>query len=61
MVIPLKSDKSIDVVLNGFTNDFYVNVKIFCISYFKECHINCLNCSKLDMNICYSCHAGYYL
>lgn len=61
MILPLKADKSIDVKLNGFTNNYYVDIKIMCISYFKECKTNCINCSTADKNLCYSCITGYFL
>lgn len=35
MIIPLKSDKSIDVRLSGFNNVGYVSVKIFSVGFLK--------------------------
>lgn len=61
MVIPLKADKSIDIDVTGYTNDYFIGIKIFSISYFKECNSWCISCSNQDKNICYSCITGYYL
>lgn len=50
--IPLKSDKSVDVFLSGYNNTGYVAVKIFAISYFKDCETNCLTCTTTSRTTC---------
>lgn len=46
MTIPLKSDKTIDVILSGFNNVGTVMVKINSFTYLKDCNTNCLTCTS---------------
>lgn len=46
MTIPLKSDKTIDVILSGFNNVGTVMVKINAVTYLKDCNTNCLTCTS---------------
>lgn len=61
MVIPLKSDKSIDVTLSGYSNVGYVYVKIFSLAFLKDCDDLCWSCTTTDRNNCTSCKTNYYL
>jgi len=44
MVIPLKSDKSVDVYVSGYnpSSGNIMKIKIIAISYLKDCNTNCL-------------------
>jgi len=61
MLIPLKSDKSVDVTLTGYNNEGTVTVKIFSVGFLKDCDINCWTCTTADRTSCSLCKTGYYL
>jgi len=63
MLIPLKSDKSVDVTLTGYNRDSggTVTVKIFSVGFLKDCYTNCWTCTTSDRTSCTLCKTGYYL
>jgi len=61
MLVPLKSDKSVDVILAGYNNAGIVTVKIFSVGFLKDCDANCWTCPTVDRTSCSLCKTGYYL
>lgn len=63
MIIPLRSDKAIDVMFNGLNINTGMNfrVKIIAIGYLKDCHDDCWTCTTTSRLQCTSCRINLYL
>jgi len=62
MIIPLKTDKSVDVAIEGISNSGTIYwIKIIAIGYLKDCTWNCWTCETTSAVNCTSCRNNFYL